>query len=123
MPKLRCGFVPPIFCEQEIHSQMSLPTRSSHASTCAHAAFARYSALMRRTDATQPPASSVVGRLVVAVKDASEDVPQHGIDESYTLTVPAASGDARLDAATVYGALRGIETFSQLLRFNTTAMR
>jgi hexosaminidase len=43
---------------------------------------------------------------------------QLGVDESYTLTIPEDGTDATLTAATYYGALRGLETFSQLVQFN-----
>ncbi|CAL1351938.1 unnamed protein product [Linum trigynum] len=42
----------------------------------------------------------------------------HGADESYTLSIPnyaAADATANLTAATVWGAMRGLETFSQLV--------
>lgn len=78
---------------------------------------------MRRTNQTPPPGARLVGSLVVSVKDTSEAVPQHGTDESYVLSVPDDASDATLVAPTVYGALRGLETFSQLLRYNTTTMR
>ncbi|KAF1644243.1 UNVERIFIED_CONTAM: Beta-hexosaminidase A, partial [Eudyptes robustus] len=41
--------------------------------------------------------------------------PQQGMNENYTLTVYEDSGPAFLEAATVWGALRGLETFSQLI--------
>jgi hexosaminidase len=44
-------------------------------------------------------------------------VPQLGMDESYSLEVPA-SGVGTLKAATVWGALRGLESFSQLVGFD-----
>ncbi|KAL1440446.1 hypothetical protein MTO96_009483 [Rhipicephalus appendiculatus] len=40
--------------------------------------------------------------------------PQHKDDESYSLVVPE-QGDAVLKSQTVWGALRGLETFSQLV--------
>ncbi|XP_054715055.1 beta-hexosaminidase subunit beta-like [Uloborus diversus] len=40
--------------------------------------------------------------------------PKHGEDESYFLDVPA-SGTAHLHSKTVWGALKGLETFSQLV--------
>ncbi|XP_077509610.1 beta-hexosaminidase subunit beta-like [Amblyomma americanum] len=40
--------------------------------------------------------------------------PQHKDDESYTLNIPE-QGDAMLTSRTVWGALRGLETFSQLV--------
>ncbi|KAK3169131.1 hypothetical protein Dsin_000018 [Dipteronia sinensis] len=39
----------------------------------------------------------------------------HGVDESYTLTIPANLSMANLTAQTVWGAMRGLETFSQLV--------
>ncbi|XP_065873955.1 beta-hexosaminidase 3 isoform X2 [Euphorbia lathyris] len=45
---------------------------------------------------------------------------QHGIDESYKLLVPdpGSPNNAYLEAQTVYGALHGLQTFSQLCYFN-----
>uniref|UniRef100_A0A7E4VLH6 Glycohydro_20b2 domain-containing protein n=1 Tax=Panagrellus redivivus TaxID=6233 RepID=A0A7E4VLH6_PANRE len=42
------------------------------------------------------------------------EVPQFGIDESYKLTTAPQSPKAYISAKTVWGALRGIDTFSQM---------
>lgn len=85
-------------------------------------AFARYESL------TFPhPASAVLGSdsilkgIIVVVDNLDESHPQLGTDESYTLTVPADGTSATLTAPTVYGALRGLETFSQLVVFDFDA--
>lgn len=41
---------------------------------------------------------------------------EYGVDESYALDIPANSKDAILRSKTVWGALRGLETFSQLIQ-------
>uniref|UniRef100_A0A7N2QY12 beta-N-acetylhexosaminidase n=1 Tax=Quercus lobata TaxID=97700 RepID=A0A7N2QY12_QUELO len=53
---------------------------------------------------------------------SADDQLQYGIDESYKLSVPASGkpGYAYLEAHTVYGALHGFQTFSQLCLFNFT---
>eukprot|EP01062_Namystynia_karyoxenos_P048309 TRINITY_DN3672_c0_g1_i4.p1 TRINITY_DN3672_c0_g1~~TRINITY_DN3672_c0_g1_i4.p1 ORF type:complete len:529 (+),score=186.51 TRINITY_DN3672_c0_g1_i4:78-1664(+) len=61
-----------------------------------------------------------VSGVVVTVDDTDESHPQLGTDESYQLTVPV-SGKATLHAQTVYGALRGLETLSQLIQFDFDA--
>jgi hexosaminidase len=57
--------------------------------------------------------SDVLPTLVVTVKAAAPDWPTLGEDESYELTVDPES--AQLKAPTVTGALRGMETFAQLI--------
>jgi len=59
--------------------------------------------------------SSSIKRLLVCVKDQSTDIQLY-TDESYALEVPA-SGDAKVSAQTYVGAIRGLETFSQLVEF------
>ena len=44
-----------------------------------------------------------------------DDTLQLGVDESYTLAFPSDGGNGTLACATVYGCLRGLETFSQLV--------
>eukprot|EP01104_Vermistella_antarctica_P009494 TRINITY_DN2444_c0_g1_i3.p1 TRINITY_DN2444_c0_g1~~TRINITY_DN2444_c0_g1_i3.p1 ORF type:complete len:421 (+),score=77.81 TRINITY_DN2444_c0_g1_i3:70-1332(+) len=53
--------------------------------------------------------------LNVSVTSDSEDL-QYGIDESYTLSVTTSS--AEITAATIFGAMHGLESFSQLVVFD-----
>ena len=55
-------------------------------------------------------------KLIVSVDDNDEAVPQEDTDESYTLNVPT-DGAVTLRAPTTYGAIRGLETFSQLVAY------
>ncbi|KAL6657724.1 hypothetical protein ACP70R_005504 [Stipagrostis hirtigluma subsp. patula] len=59
--------------------------------------------------------SAALVKLIVAVSDLAAPL-QHGVDESYALEVPPAGGAAAatITAATAWGAMRGLETFSQL---------
>ncbi|KAI8582720.1 hypothetical protein K450DRAFT_226596 [Umbelopsis ramanniana AG] len=52
--------------------------------------------------------------LQISVEDAHAKL-DFGINEAYNLTIPDSGGKATLDAATWVGALRGLETFSQLI--------
>lgn len=66
--------------------------------------------------------SRVLKGIHVDVRSPSDEL-QHGIDESYNLSITE-NGDpiyAYLQAQTVYGALHGLQTFSQLCYFNFTA--
>ncbi|KAI4323320.1 hypothetical protein L6164_022935 [Bauhinia variegata] len=63
-----------------------------------------------------PPLSS----LVVTVADPLAPL-HHGVDESYSLIIPT-SGPANLNAETVWGAMRGLETFSQLVWGNPSVV-
>ncbi|XP_006654923.1 beta-hexosaminidase 1 [Oryza brachyantha] len=64
-----------------------------------------------------------VARLAVVVASADETL-ELGVDESYTIYVAAAGGvnsivgGATIETNTIYGAIRGLETFSQLCVFN-----
>ncbi|XP_035545810.1 beta-hexosaminidase 2-like [Juglans regia] len=51
--------------------------------------------------------------LSIVVSDLKAPL-QHGVDESYSLSIPT-SGPAKLTANTAWGAMRGLETFSQLV--------
>jgi len=62
-----------------------------------------------------PPTLAVLGSLVVSVDNDETPFPVLDDDESYSLVVPAGGDAATLTAATVWGALRGLETFTQLV--------
>ncbi|VDM39235.1 unnamed protein product [Toxocara canis] len=63
----------------------------------------------------QDPLSSLE---VVVEGECPQGVPQLGMDESYKLNVT--SSDAVLRAAEVWGALRGLESFSHLVYYNAS---
>ena len=64
-----------------------------------------------------PPATLQLRRLVVQVDAQGEPgYPSSTMDESYTLTIAAPS--ATLRSAEVWGAIRGLQTFSQLVAHN-----
>jgi len=86
---------------------------SSQCKTLSDAAV-RYGKLTFPHDLGGTAAGTGITGLKVTVADDSEGYPQLGTDESYSLTVPT-EGVAELTAKTVYGALRGMETFSQLV--------
>ena len=80
------------------------------------AAIERYLPLMfPHSTHTNDNTSSVFALDITVLQ--SDTALQLGTDEAYNLTVPL-SGHAVLIANTVYGALRGLETFAQLLRFS-----
>lgn len=63
---------------------------------------------------TLSDARDALTSLDISVKDNNVAL-DFGVDESYTLDVPSSGGKASLSAATWVGALRGLETFSQLV--------
>ena len=80
------------------------------------AAYERYKVLMF-PHATQEGSSGMISIVQVEVEDLSENYPQLETDESYELSV-STDGAAIISAKTVYGALRALETFSQLVIFD-----
>ena len=95
------------------------------------AAFARFSAIIFAHGAhdgaaaarARGGAAAFLPGLVVAVGDASIPLDV-GVDESYTLDIPApnSSQPAALAAPTVWGALQGLQTFAQLVGFDFDAL-
>jgi hexosaminidase len=86
-----------------------------------NAAFKRYDSLAfpHAVDgaSSKLPHAKLTG-LQLEVDDLDESHPQLDTDESYSLTVPDQGGAAKATAKTVYGALRALETFSQLVRYD-----
>jgi hexosaminidase len=62
------------------------------------------------------PSTSSMRGLVVRVTNADETLSLT-TDESYNLVIPGGGADGSLTANSVYGALRGLETFSQLVHW------
>ncbi|KDP20366.1 hypothetical protein JCGZ_05249 [Jatropha curcas] len=52
--------------------------------------------------------------LAISVADLTAPL-NHGVNESYSIAIPSAGPTANLMAETVWGAMRGLETFSQLV--------
>jgi len=53
----------------------------------------------------------------VLVMDSSAPLAL-GVDESYTLEVPSGGGDATIAAKTIYGAMMGLQTLAQAVRYS-----
>lgn len=58
--------------------------------------------------------------MVIKVKNVSEKAPQLDTDESYSITIDTQQygNNGLITAPTIYGALRALETFSQLVSFD-----
>lgn len=85
------------------------------------ASVTRYLNLIRSENYSPLTTSSIklvkgytLSKLVVTVTDLSLPL-HHGVNESYTLSVPVGSFSARLSAHSVWGAMHGLETFSQMV--------
>lgn len=90
------------------------------------AAFARTLALIfsngpsNLSSAALSKAYPVLESVTVTVDDVSIPL-QLGVNETYTLTLPAAGGAGVITAATVFGAYAALQTLSQLVAFDFDA--
>ncbi|XP_065845351.1 uncharacterized protein [Oscarella lobularis] len=79
-------------------------------------AFDRYQLLIFSHSYTSK-SSSPLDTVYVVVHSPGEDL-QLETDESYELNITASPPNSTLKAATIFGAMRGLETFSQLVTYN-----
>lgn len=82
--------------------------------------FERYKSItFPHTSNSMASTPSGITGLMLTVDSLNEAPPTIGTDESYTLDIPIGDGvTANATAKTVFGALRALETFSQLVRFD-----
>ncbi|XP_068643923.1 beta-hexosaminidase 1 [Aristolochia californica] len=76
-----------------------------------------------RSVLTRSTAADYALSVIKVVVESADESLQLGVDESYSLFVAkddgrSIIGEATIEANTIYGALRGLETFSQLCTFN-----
>ncbi len=85
-----------------------------------NAAYERYSDLIFKHQSSNKfeAGAPTLTNVDIQVKDHSEAYPQIGTDESYELNIPADGTAITLTAQTVYGAIRGLESLSQLIVFD-----
>ncbi|XP_062105114.1 beta-hexosaminidase 3 [Humulus lupulus] len=110
-----------------IPSHFHLITQYADVSSILKDAFASLLTLINLPRATANNSKSkspllLLQGLNVVVSSTNEQL-QYGVDESYHLSIPQPDPSkplyAYLQANTVYGALHGLQTFSQLCRFNS----
>jgi len=81
-------------------------------------AFQRYQQLFFPHPSLTPPPPAMT-QVIVSAVDVSGTLQLY-TDESYTLIVPSDGTAATIEAQTEFGAMRGLETLSQLIVFNFT---
>lgn len=87
-------------------------------------AVERYNNLIFAHTSKNSGIDSLSSSIRLSVDDYSETYPQMNTDESYSLYIPdSVGGDIKLHAKTIYGALRGLESLSQLIFFDFDTKR
>ena len=81
--------------------------------------LSRYAAMLFPYGAARTPGGALA-RATVNVT-GSDVALRLGVDESYALVTDAAAGTVAITAATCFGALRALETLSQLVQFNQSS--
>lgn len=111
-----------------VGSQASFTWQANINDPILNAAMKRYAGIMFAPTNISGLASSDASTLTgvsITVTSSSTDVPlQLGVNESYYVAVPdpsaGGSGLVTITAETVWGALHGLETFSQLISVTST---
>ena len=98
-----------------IAADFAITTTSS--STILKNGIQRYMDIIFMSQPMTTAPSNAIKSVVVTTKSDDETL-QYGVDESYTLELGGTSNV--INSNTVYGALRGLETLSQLIIFNST---
>ena len=81
-------------------------------------AINRYNGLISASDGTADFGDNVISSCLLTVSELHSNEPetlQTGVDESYSMTVDS-SGACSIESQTVWGALHGMESFTQLLQ-------
>ena len=109
------GGTPPTLDPQRFHVKCQPIDHPACTSTILPAVERIKARIFPVQNGTQTSAGSLVSELVVKL-GSTESVPlQHGINETYELTVPSASSSMSIaiSAASEWGALHGLESFAQ----------